>query len=149
MAGPHDIDVADRLSRRRSRLIPAMAILFLSGQAIYAIGPHDPSRAVDQIKVAAWLAWTVALLFLLATGGGLFRSREVRALLDDEATRAHRGRAYAVGFWLAVLTAMGIYVLTAFDNVKPRESIHIIITAALAGALLTFGFLEYRAHRNG
>jgi hypothetical protein len=25
----------------------------------------------------------------------------------------------------------------------------IIVTAAIAGALLTFGFLEHRAHRNG
>lgn len=144
-----DVETADRLSRRRARLMPVMAILFLSGQAIFAIGPDDPARAVDQAKVAAWLVWALALLFLLAVGGGAFRGRKVRALMDDEATRAHRGRAYAVGFWLAVSSAIAIYALTAFDRVMPREAIHIIVTAAIAGALLTFGFLEHRAHRDG
>lgn len=144
-----DIDKADRLSRRRARLLPLLAIVFLSGQAVYALGPPSASPRVDQLKVAAWLLWAAALLFLLATGGGPFRSREVRALMDDETTREHRGRAYAVGFWIAVATSMGIYLLTAFDGVKPRESIHIIVTAAIAGALLTFGFLEHRAHRDG
>jgi hypothetical protein len=86
---------------------------------------------------------------LLATGGGVFRSKAIRALMDDEATRAHRGRAYAVGFWVAIGTSVGIYALTAFDRVMPREAIHIIVTAALAGALLTFGALERRAHRDG
>jgi hypothetical protein len=144
-----DFETADRLSRRRAWLLPVLAILFLSGQAIYALGPHWSSRLVDQLKVAAWLLWAAALLFLLATGGAPFRSRQVRALLDDETTRQHRARAYAAGFWIAMVTAMGIYLLTAFDGVKPRESIHIIVTAAIAGALLTFGTLEHRAHRDG
>ena len=149
MSEPSDVEIADRLSRRRAWLLPVLAMLFLSGQAIYALGPDDPSPAVDRAKVAAWLLWAIALLFVLAGGGSLFRSRKVRALMDDETTRAHRGRAYAVGFWLAVGTAIGIYALTAFDKVMPREAIHIILTAALAGALATFGALELRAHRDG
>ena len=144
-----DIETADRLSRRRAWLLPLLAVLFLSGQAMYALGPHGSHRLVDQLKVVAWLLWAASLLFLLATGGAPFRSRQVRALLDDETTRQHRAQAYAVGFWIAVSTAMGIYLLTAFDGVKPRESIHIIVTAAIAGALLTFGALEHRAHRDG
>jgi FtsH-binding integral membrane protein len=144
-----DVETADRLSRRRARMLPVLATLFLSGQAIYALGPHGMSRSVDQLKVAAWLVWATALLFLLATGGAPFRSREVRALMEDESTREHRSRAYAVGFWLAVATSMGIYLLTAFDNVKPREAIHIIVTVAIFGALATFGILERRALRDG
>jgi hypothetical protein len=144
-----DVETADRLSRRRARLLPVMAILFLSGQAIFALGPDDPAPAVDRAKVAAWLIWALALLFLLAAGGGRFRSRRVRALMDDEGTRAHRAKAYAMGFWLAVGSAVAIYGLTAFDRVMPREALHIVVTAAIAGALLTFGFLEHRAHRDG
>lgn len=144
-----DFETAERLSRRRARMLPVMGVLFLSGQSIFAIGPDDPTRTVDQVKVAAWLVWALALLLLLATGGGVFRSKRVRALMDDEATRAHRNRAYAVGFWVAIGTSIGIYALTAFDTVMPREAIHIILTAAVAGALLTFGALERRAHRNG
>jgi hypothetical protein len=144
-----DVETADRLSRRRARLLPVLALLFLSGQAIFALGPDDPTRAVDQAKVAAWLAWALALLLLLATGGSLFRSRRVRDLMNDETTRLHQAKAYAVGFWLAVSTSVGIYALTAFDRVMPREALHIVVTAAVAGALLTFGILEHRAHRDG
>jgi hypothetical protein len=144
-----DFETAERLSRRRARMMPVMAVLFLSGQTIFAIGPDDPIRTVDQVKVAAWLVWALALLLLLATGGAVFRRRKVRDLMDDEATRAHRARAYAVGFWLAICTAVGIYALTAFDRVMPREAIHIILTVSLAGALLTFGILERRALRDG
>ncbi len=87
-----DVETADRLSRRRARLLPVPAVLFLSGQAIFALGPDDPAPAVDRAKVAAWLIWALALLFLLATGGGLFRSRRVRALLTFGPLehRAHR-----------------------------------------------------------
>jgi hypothetical protein len=144
-----DVEIADRLSRRRAWLLPALAILFLSGQAIFALGPDDPAPSVDRAKVAAWLIWALTLLFLLAAGGGLFRSKRVRALMDDEATRAHRAKAYAVGFWLAVGASVCIYALTAFDRVMPREALHIVVTAAVAGALLTFGLLEHRAHRDG
>ena len=143
-----NVEQAERVSRRRARMMPALAVIFMSGQAIYAVGPDDPTRTVDQVKVAAWLLWAVALLVLLASGGGLFRSKEVRALINDENTRANRASAYAVGFWAAVATAIGIYALTAFDNVKAREAIHIILTAALAAALLVFGILERRAHRD-
>jgi uncharacterized membrane protein len=144
-----DVETADRLSRRRARRLPALAVLFMAGQVIYAIGPDDPVRTVDQVKVAAWLLWAAALLALLATGGEPFRSRSVRKLMEDESTRANRTRAYEVGFWIAVATAMSIYALSAFDGVKAREAIHIILTASIAGALMTFGALEYRAHRDG
>jgi hypothetical protein len=55
MSEPPDVETADRQSRRRAWLLPLLAVLFLSGQAICALGPDDPSPAVDRLKVAAWL----------------------------------------------------------------------------------------------
>jgi hypothetical protein len=144
-----DIERADQLSRRRSRMLPVLAIFFLAGQAIYFSGPDVPTRDVDQFKVSAWLVWAVVLLALLGTGGGLFRGRAVRALMEDESTAANRLRAYSVGFWSASGTAVGLYVVSMFERVSGREAIHIILTAAVAGALLMFGMLERRAHRDG
>lgn len=144
-----DVELADRLSRRRSRMLPVLAIVFLAGQAIYLSGPDVPTRDVDQLKLSAWLVWAVVLLLLLGTGGGLFRGRKVRALMEDESTSANRLRAYAVGFWSASGTAVGLYVVSMFERVSGREAIHIILTAAVAGALLMFGMLERRAHRDG
>lgn len=143
------IEIADRLSRRRALMMPLMAVVFLSGQAIYAIGRVEAGSIIDQVKVTAWVAWALILLALLATGGGFLNSRAVRRLMDDESTRANRGRAYSVGFWLAMIVTIVIYGLTAFDTIAPRESLHIIVTIAVAGALVTFGYLERRDHRGG
>ena len=144
-----DIELADRLSRRRSRMLPVLAIVFLAGQALYFSGPDVPTRNVDQLRISAWLVWAVVLLVLLGTGGGLFRGKKVRALMEDESTAANRLRAYAVGFWSASGTAVGLYVVSMFERVSGREAIHIILTAAVAGALLMFGMLERRSLRDG
>lgn len=143
------VEIADRLSRRRALAMPMLAAVFLAGQAIYAVGRVETGTGVDRVKVFAWVAWAMILLTLLATGGGLFRPRAVRRLMEDESTRANRSRAYAVGFWLAMAVAIVIYGLTAFDTIAPRESLHVIVTAAIAGALVTFGYLERRDHRSG
>lgn len=141
-----DIELADRLSRRRSRTLPLLAILFLAGQAIYFSGPDVPTRIVDQLKISAWLVWAIVLLFALGAGGGLLRGSKVRALMEDESTAANRLHAYSVGFWSASGTAVGLYLVSMFEPVSGREAIHLILTAALAGALLMFGMLERRAH---
>jgi len=135
-----------RASARAS--FPVLAILFVAGQLLFPQS-DDPSLAVDRVKVVAWLVWAVALLFLLAGGGALFGSKRVRALMDDETTRANRNTAYAMGFWLAVGSALGLYILTIFEAVDAREAIHIMLTAAVAGALLTFAKLERHALRDG
>src|SRR3712207_6168822 len=101
MAQESSVETADRLTRRRARIMPVFAILFLTWQANYLALPTPSGRAVDQVKIAAWLVWALALLALLATGGGRFRSKEVRALMNDESTREHRRSAYACGFWAA------------------------------------------------
>jgi hypothetical protein len=35
-----------------------------------------------------------------------------------------------------------------FDNLKARESIHIIMSLGIAAALIRWGYLERRAHRD-
>ena len=71
------------------------------------------------------------------------------AMLNDESTRAHRQTGYVYGFWAAMGTALGIYIVNMFEPVSGRDAVHIIVTAAVATALLNFGMLERRALRNG
>ncbi|HEX8064781.1 MAG TPA: hypothetical protein VF535_16410 [Allosphingosinicella sp.] len=140
-------ELADRLTRRRARMMPALAALFLAGQPFYFARNQI---AIDtQIKTAVWLAWAAILLLALAMDGGHFRGRAVRDLVEDEVTRANRLRAYAAGFWAAMATVFGIYGLSVFDNIQGRESLHLIMTFSLAAALITFGMLEKRALRDG
>lgn len=149
MSSPSAVELAERLGRRRARLVPLFAILFLFWQSNYALTPEHAARTVDHVKIAAWLVWSLALLFLLATGGGLLRGREVRALLNDETTREHRRTAYMFGFWAAITCAILLYVVQMFEPVSGRETVHIIVTGAVAAALLRFGILESRSMRDG
>jgi hypothetical protein len=140
---------AERLSMRRARALPALGMIFLAQQASFLSMPEHAARPVDHLKISAWLVLTIVLLAGLATGGGWFRSRAVRDLLNDESTRAHRQTGYVYGFWAAMGTALGIYIVNMFEPVSGRDAVHIIVTAAVATALLNFGMLERRALRNG
>jgi hypothetical protein len=148
MTTTSDVETADRLSRRRARIIPVLAVIFLAGQAAY-FSQDRAERLVDQVKIGAWLIWVIVLLALLETGGGFIHSKKVRALINDETTRANRQRAYVIGFWTAMGAGIGLYVVAMFEQVTSREAIHLIVTAAIAGALLMFGLLERRAHQDG
>jgi hypothetical protein len=140
---------AERLSKKRSRMLFVLAVVFLSQQVTYFSGRHDLASPVGHVKIAAWLVLSIVLLLMLATGGGWFRSAEVRALLNDETTRDHRRAGFVGGFWAACLTAIAIYAVDLFEPVSGRDTVHIILTIAIAAAMLTFGRLERRAHRDG
>ena len=46
-------------------------------------------------------------------------------------------------------TALALYVLNMFEPVSGREAVHVIVSVAVAAALLHFGKLERRALRDG
>ena len=140
---------AERLSMRRARALPALGVIFLAQQASFLSMPDAPARPVDHVKIGAWLLLTIVLLIGLATNDAWFRPRAVRELLNDESTRAHRQAGYVYGFWAAMGTALGLYVVNMFEPVSGRDAVHIIVTAAVATALLNFGMLERRALRDG
>lgn len=145
-----DIETADRLSRRRARMLPILAVVFISQQASFFVARiEDEARTVDQVKIAAWLVLSNVLLALLASRGFWFRSRAVRGLIDDEVTRANRASALGIGFLAGMAGAIATYALTMVETVTAREAVHIVMTTGIGAALLRFGFLERRAHRDG
>jgi hypothetical protein len=46
-----------------------------------------------------------------------------------------------------MLGCIFLYFLTIWTHVDAREAVHIIMTIGLSAALLSFGYLERRAHR--
>lgn len=148
MTTPSDITLADRISRRRARMFPILGIYFLAGQAMFFRHAEEPAR-IAAFKISAWLVWAIVLLLALAFAGGHFRGPRVRALVEDEVTRANRLRGYAAGFWAAAAASILLYVINMFEPVTGREAIHLILTFAVAGALIRFGTLERRALKDG
>ena len=148
MTETEDVERAERLSRRRARIFAVQAIIFISWQGLFFSRPvEEPMRAVDSVKLSAWFVWVLLLLVLLATGGNFWRGRKVRALLNDEFTRRNRAQAYVAGFWAAAISAIGLYLIDLFDAVTAREAIHLILSAAIASALITFAARERRGLR--
>lgn len=148
-----DVAIADRLTRRRARVMTVLAIYFIASQGavLTAIGNGDPGRlnTVGAVHFGAWLAMAIALVALLVTGGGWFRSPAVRALINDERSRENRARALNLGFFNAMATAFFIYFLTFWTPVTGREAIHVVMTVGIASALLAFAVRERRDLADG
>ena len=142
------VDRAERLGRRRARMLPFLAVIYISQQATFFATP-DSGRTVDHVKISAWLVLSLILLLALATGGSWLQSKEVRALMNDEVTQANRSKAMTLGFLFAMASGMALYFLYQFEPFTAREAIHIILSLGLGAALVRFGMLERRAHRLG
>jgi len=141
---------AEYLSQRRARMLPFLAIIYLSQQATYFSALQSASHSSSHaFRISAWLALSAVLLAALATKGFWLQPREVRDLIDDEHTRANRLEALRVGFVFAMLTGMGVYFLDQFEPLTAGAAAHLILTFGLGSALVRFGFLERRAHRGG
>ena len=146
MTNPEIAEKAEQLTRRRARMMPFLAMIFLIQQISYFSGTKG-ERAVDHVKIGAWLVLAVVLLIGLGTGGAWLQPKAVRDLANDETTRLHRSRAIEMGFWTMAGTLIGLYVVSLFETVAGRDAIHITLTAGIGAALLMFGFLERRALR--
>jgi hypothetical protein len=138
---------AEYLSKRRARMLPALAIIFLSQQATFLSqmsgGEHV---SAEKAKISAWLVLSVLMLFGLATKGFWLEPKKVRDLIDDENTRANRNESMRWGFLFAMGSAIAVYVLTMFEVVTGREAVHIVLSFGIAAALLRWGVLEKRAY---
>src|SRR3954452_2492436 len=106
---------ADHLSRRRARMLPALAVLYLIQQTTYFRSTANPHpRDVDYVWIGAWVVLSLAILAGLATKGFWLQQKAVRDLIDDESSRANRLEGLRLGFVLAVLTAIALYIVDEF-----------------------------------
>ena len=141
----HDVEVAERMGRARSRLFFILAMVFFAGQSLYFTS--SPLTRDSHARVGAWLILVILILMLLATGGFLLRGRNVRDLLNDETSRLNRLASQALGFWVTIITALVVYVESIFDPLTLNEGIHVIVTLGIGAALISFAVRERRAHR--
>ena len=143
-------NVQDRVTRiegRTDRILLTSGAMFLVWQMGYFTVLHTPRsafRTVDLVATVGLLAWAGALLMLVATGGGAFRGREAREILDDELARSHRGQAYQNAFWTLMLVAFAGYTATTVSEVPARLLAHLSLSAGVLAAVATLAYLRRR-----
>jgi len=131
-------------------MLPAVAVIYPSQQATCFSALQSPTHASSYaFRISAWLVLTALVLAALATKGFWLQAREIRDLIDDEHTRANRLDALRLGFIFAIVTGMAIYFLDQFEPLTAGAAAHLILTFGLGAALIRFGLLERRAHRDG
>ena len=138
-----DAELADHLSRRRARMLPVLALFFIIQQSAYWSNP-PAERAVDHVRMGAWAAMALVILFAVSTGGSWLRKPEVRAMVNDEQTRANRSAAMSAGFVASMLSGIALYVLQGAVQLTAGEAIHLIVSAGLIVLLMRFAMLERR-----
>jgi len=141
-----DAEEAERLTRKRAQMMPFLAVLLITQQASF-FADDGGRRVVDWGTTICWIALAAAILAALVTGGFWFKPRAIRALMNDEVTRANRASALTLGFVLALTAAISLYALEAFapGEATPRQALHIVVTVGLLAAMLRFALLERRA----
>lgn len=141
------VEAADRKSRLRAILFGFATLVFLFVQVI--THPVFDNEAYSHgWRYYSWAFNVALLLACLGGGGGLMNRPQLRALINDDVARSHYQTACKVGFWIAMVVGLGLYGVPAFTALSGKQVGYLIVTLASAGALLTFSWLEYRAHND-
>jgi len=141
-------DTAERLGRRRARMMIPLAFMFFMQQAAFFSNPPD-HRVVSLVRLGGWTALALVILAGLVTGGFWMKPKAVRELMEDEITRAHRAQALSLGFALSMLTGIALFVLQVFVPMDALEVIHAMLSAGVGAALVRFSILERRVYKLG
>ncbi len=141
------VDIADRVSRSRAFTTAALAVLFIVVQLMARPFFRDGAGATST-EVRLWAVNVLVLLAFLATGGGLARNRQVRALLNDQVSLGNRTIGIVAGYWVAMAIAMALFTVPAVHGLSTRQAVYLIVSPSLVVALLAFSWLELRAHRD-
>ena len=143
-------DLDERVTRiedRTTRILIGSGLMF----GLWQIGflmlfvPRDGVlRRVDLVASIAFVVWSAALLMLLATGGGAFRVRAVREILDDELARSQRARAYQNAFWVMMAVTLAAYASAQLVPLDARLLAHATLSTGVLVAVATVAFLRRR-----
>jgi len=139
------IELADRYSRRRAILFVIAAAVFLVIHVV--MRPFEYARS--ETGVDWWALNATVLLVVMATGGGLLNRRRIRELVNDDVAQMHYRQSVFVGFWTMVSLAVALYLWPDSGARSSRDALYVVVTTGIGVSMLSFAWLELRAHRRG
>ena len=143
------VEIADRNSRARAYVMAAAGIVFLLNHVIFrAYIGMGPETAEHLTRRVMWVVNVVVLLLALSTGGGLLNNRQIRALVNDEVSQSNYRTSVILGFWVAMVAALAVYVFPALQRFTGPDALYTVVTYSVSVAVLKFAYLEFRAHRD-
>src|SRR5215210_1421616 len=143
------VEIADRNSRARAYGMAPAGIVFLLNHVILrsyiGMGPETAEYLTRRVM---WVINVLVLLVGLATGGGLLNNRQIRALVNDEVSQSNYRTGVILGFWVAMVAALALYVFPAVQRFTGSDAVYTVVTYGVSVAVLKFAYLEFRAHRD-
>jgi hypothetical protein len=140
-----DEDKAEQLARRRALYARLLALLLLLTAGNQIMLDHGIEALWPNGSPFGFACVLLIALFVLASNGGLNGGTIMRARLNDESTIEHSRRAYALGFWVALVTAGAFWVAALRMPIGAAETAQGVVSLSIAVALLRFATLEMRA----
>ena len=138
---------AERLQSRRRRaflIMPLSLILMLTGviRATGHVMDGATMRHFEIFEVGCFLFFLGAFAFLIA-GRGM--GRWARPVLDDEVSRAFRGRALQFGYFILLPGVAALYVVGLFSRELAVELAPVLAALGICGPAVRLYLLERSA----
>ena len=134
------VELAERKASARAVVMALLAVV-LAGTATF--GFDNPVNDAG-MRAVAWLVELGLAVAVLMSGGGLMLSRELRALMNDELSRANRRRAIGFGFFAGLAVMTVLYVAAGVTPIDLRAALRLASGLAVAAALGRYAMLEWR-----
>ncbi len=138
---------AERMTRAATLKMAFFGAAFLVWQILFftILPDQSPSlRKVDIVRTVAFLAWSLALLLLFATGGTMFRARQIREFVNDERTQALRATSYRIGFWAMIAACFAAYAASMMIELRGLIVAHLLLSTGIIAVLGSQLILERR-----
>jgi hypothetical protein len=137
------IEVAEKKSRWRAVSFLLLAVLTLAVMVV------DTSGRGTDFTQGLWFGLMLGSALNLLPWKRLLRPNdEVFRLMDDEGTRENRRLSSTIGFWAAVIAALGLGLFSRYSDLVDAWLVgQLVATAAMVAAMVSFGLLELRAAR--
>ena len=141
---PSDFETADSFDKGRASAAPFLGLVILLAQQGILFAWEWGSQSVMQ--TAVWLIFAATMLALLMTGGTWLLPSRVRAVANDEVSRANRAIAIQAGFAVTMVTGLIVWVVAPFEPLHAQRAANLIVSMGLGSAFAAFAMAEIRSH---